>query len=185
MKYLGVCLKDLNVKNSYIIQKRGIYEPIVLTSINGDVSFDNSTVTRALTNIPFKFISHNPGTELELKGKDMKINLSPIVLFLYKRYEKENISLIKYLADAKTKLVLYTSKDPDIGIPCQFTNVSEDKKVSYLASGEKTEEQIGIRQVDALVLRQPYKLIQSMNEIGFFSKLMDKIFGRGKKFTSV
>lgn len=187
LKYLGISLKDFSLKESFIIQKRGIYEPLTLTSINGEQQIDTlfTNDPSNLKNIPFTFLSYNPGSELELIGKDMKINLSPIVLFLYKKFEKENLSLIKYLVESKAKVVLYTSKDPDIGIPCEFTNVNKDNQVFYIASGETKEEQLGVRQVDAVVLRQPYKLIQSTNEIGFFSKMADKVFSRGKKFTSV
>ena len=120
----------------------------------------------------------------------MKINLSPIVLFLYKKYEKENISLLEYLIENQTKLTLYTSKDPDIAIPWIFTKVDVDmtkntKTVYYRSVGETKEDSISIKQVDAIVLKNPFKLIQSQKEIGIFSKIFNSLLDRGSKLSSL
>lgn len=190
LKYLGINLKDLS-SQAFILQSRGKYNALDLQTIDGlSTPLQGKQDLTALSNASFKFITYNPGKEVTMKGNQMKINLSPVVLFLYKKFEKENTSLVEYLIENKTKLTLYTSKDPDIGIPCVFTNIEIDKEnqkkmIYYKSVGETTEDKISLRQLDALVLRNPYKLVQSTKEIGFFSKLFTTLTTRGSKFSSL
>ena len=189
-KYLGITLKDLS-SQGFILQTRGKYEPLDLKTINNQTTPISANLDlNKLSSASFQFITYNPGNEISLKGKEMKINLSPIIIFLYKKYEKENLSLVQYLIENNTKLTLYTSKDPDIGIPCTFTRIENDdnnnsKLIYYKSVGEKEENSLKVKQLDALVLRNPHKLIQSTKEIGIFTKIFDTLFSRGSKFTSL
>jgi Zn-dependent protease with chaperone function len=186
LNYLGVNFKDFLIENSFILQSRGTYEPLTLQTIDNKETTSNTISSlKGLNGVSFNFLSFNPGKEVNIIGNEMKINLSPIVLFLYKRFENENMALIRFLIKTKTKIVMYTSKDPDIGIPCELTNITEDKKVYYRGCGEIKEDFLGLRQVDALVLRYPFKLIQSTAEIGIFSKLFDKILSKSSKLQNV
>ena len=190
LKYLGITLKDLS-SETFLLQTRGKYEPLDLKTINEETTpIVNEINGNALRNASFNFITFNPGKEVNFKGKEIKINLAPVVLFLYKKYEQENSSLIQYLIDNRIKLTLYTSNDPDISIPCIFTKIAYDeeknvKKVSYRSVGETNDNSISLKQLDAIVLRNPFKLIQSTKEIGFFSKVLSFFMARGSKMSSL
>ena len=105
---------------------------------------------------------------------------------MYKRFNKQNIDLVNNLAAQNVPLTVYSSIDPDIGIPCIFKNLTDvniainDGKVHYNMPGEIEEFSIFIKQLDGIVVRYPYYLLVPRKENGIFTRLFMNLSNRSQ-----
>ena len=127
-----------------------------------------------------------------LRGKDMIVSVPPFILPLHKKLSSENQLLINGLAEKSIALTMYSAIDPDIGIPLQFrrplpknSQVDSGEEFEFRMAGDETAHRVKMKQIDAIVVKFPYYLVQLKAENGFFSRLLMKMSNRGEmKYSS-
>ena len=119
-----------------------------------------------------------------LKGKDQILLLPPNFIPIYKRLNKQNLDLVNSLAAHNIPLTLYSSVDPDIGIPCMFkiyTNEPVNEgKIQYITPGEAEEYSIHVKQLDGIVVRYPYYLLIPRKENSLFTRFVMSLSNRSQ-----
>jgi len=86
------------------------------------------------------------------------------------------------LALKSVPITLYSSKDPDLGIPCVIKKIEKNNDqilIFYQSPGEENQEKILLKQLDAVVLRYPFINVNLKKEIGIITKIYLKYSNRG------
>lgn len=179
-KQLGMPLTDF-LNADFVYQSRGKSRVLNLTQLAGQpVKPFAEPLFEDMDSVSVSF-EEESGDVIQSKVADLAFQISPVVIVLYKRFKDENLAFIKALINRGVELTLYTSKDPDIGVPCRFvsTRVEGDEViVEYLSPDEEGVVDVKLRQIDAVVLRRPWIMVNPRKEIGFFTKLYMRVTDR-------
>jgi Zn-dependent protease with chaperone function len=184
INYLGEPLENIfSLKKPFVYHSRGKSSLINIQEINQkpmmeffesfnkSESFDNN-----IKNWKIKGVDYITKEEMNFNGKNLIISTPPLFIPFYKRFKDKNIEFIDSLAGEKIPVTLYSSIDPDIGIPCTFS--LEKDEVKYQIPGDPTFFEIKMKHIDGMVLRYPNFLFLKKNENGFFTRIFMRLSNR-------
>jgi Zn-dependent protease with chaperone function len=163
---IGISLSEFKNLKTWLLYKNGAIQSWKLKDVSVKESFQKSIfIMQDLDN-----------NEHQFKGKELVIDLPPIVQMIKYRNWKSEKTFFSRLSELGEPFILYDKEDFDIGAPTKILSVSDD---SLEIIEGRTSKNIAPSKLDALVLGYPFHTLNIKNEMGFGSLLSLKLFNRG------
>ncbi len=167
---IGLDQKELMNQDYWLVYKNGMIQPWKLHDVQFNGSFKDSI---------FNF-KDTKQEEIKYTGNEILISTPPIIHMMNSKNWDKQYSFLNLLKDLEEPLILYNKEDIDIGIPIKIKNVADKLNTLEILEG-RTKREIGLRDIDALILNYPYFMINLKKEMGFGNILSLKMFNRDIK----